>query len=92
MIIVEAVNNAYDYVKLSYVTLRYVHYVMFSYLMLNSNEPIKVAHLQKLANQSNKPIKNQSCSPSKISRSISVEWRSYDSEMVKPFLKQEKLL
>ena len=81
-------------IKLNYLTLPYVtfDYVMFSYLMLNSNEPIKVAHLQKLANQSNKPIKNQSCSPSKISRSISVEWRSYDSEMVKQFLKQEKLL
>ena len=37
--------------------------------MLNSNEPIKVAHLQKLANQRT----NQSCSPSKISQSVSVE-------------------
>ena len=39
---------------LNYLTLPYVtfDYVMFDYLMLNSNEPIKVAHLQKLANQS----------------------------------------
>ena len=41
MIIVEAVNNALT----SYIRL-------CSYVMLNSNEPIKVAHLQKLANQS----------------------------------------
>ena len=38
---VEAVNNALtSYIKLC------------NYVMLNSNEPIKVAHLQKLANQS----------------------------------------
>ena len=37
---VEAVNNALtSYVKLC------------NYVMFNSNEPIKVAHLQKLANQ-----------------------------------------
>ena len=41
MIIDEAVNNALT----SYIRL-------CNYVMLNSNEPIKVAHLQKLANQS----------------------------------------
>ena len=41
MIIVEVVNNALT----SYIRL-------CNYVMLNSNEPIKVAHLQKLANQS----------------------------------------
>ena len=41
MIIVEAVNNALT----SYIRL-------CNYVMLNSNEPIKVAHLQKLVNQS----------------------------------------
>ena len=41
MIIVEAVNNALT----SYIRL-------CNYVKLNSNEPIKVAHLQKLANQS----------------------------------------
>ena len=41
MIIVEAVNNA----LMSYIRL-------CNYVRLNSNEPIKVAHLQKLANQS----------------------------------------
>ena len=38
---VEAVNNA----LMSYIRL-------CNYVKLNSNEPIKVAHLQKLANQS----------------------------------------
>ena len=38
---VEAVNNA----LMSYIRL-------CNYVRLNSNEPIKVAHLQKLANQS----------------------------------------
>ena len=41
MIIVEAVNNA----LMSYIGL-------CNYVMLNPNEPIKVDHLQKLANQS----------------------------------------
>ena len=41
LIIVEAANNALT----SYIRL-------CNYVMLNSNEPIKVAHLQKLANQS----------------------------------------
>ena len=41
MIIVEAVNNA----LMSYIRL-------CNHAMLNSNEPIKVTHLQKLANQS----------------------------------------
>ena len=41
MIIVEVVNNALT----SYIRL-------CNYVMLNSNEPVKVAHLQKLANQS----------------------------------------
>ena len=41
MIIVEAVNNALT----SYIRL-------CNYVKLNSNEPIKVAHLQQLANQS----------------------------------------
>ena len=41
MIIVEAVNNTLT----SYIRL-------CNHAMLNSNEPIEVAHLQKLANQS----------------------------------------
>ena len=41
MSIVEAVNDALT----SYIRL-------CNYVMLNSNEPIKVAHLQKLVNQS----------------------------------------
>ena len=41
MIIVEAVNNP----LMSYIRL-------CNYVMLNSNEPTKVAHLQKLADQS----------------------------------------
>ena len=41
MIIVEVVNNALT----SYIR-------KCNYVMLNSKEPIKVAHLQKLANQS----------------------------------------
>ena len=41
MITVEAVNNALT----SYIGL-------CNYVILNSNEPIKVDHLQKLANQS----------------------------------------
>ena len=41
MIIVEAINNALT----SYIRL-------CNYAMLNTNEPIKVTHLQKLANQS----------------------------------------
>ena len=41
MIIVEVVNNALT----SYIRL-------CNYVMLNSNEPIKVARIQKLANQS----------------------------------------
>ena len=41
MIIVQAVNNAFaSYIRLC------------NYATLNSNEPIKVAHLQKSANQS----------------------------------------
>ena len=40
MIIVDAVNNALT----SYIRL-------CNYVTLNSNEPIKVVHLQKLANQ-----------------------------------------
>ena len=40
-LLLKAVNNALtSYIKLC------------NYVMLNSNEPIKVAHLQKLANQS----------------------------------------
>ena len=41
MIIVDAVNNALT----SYIRLR-------NYVMLNPNEPIKFAHLRKIANQS----------------------------------------
>ena len=41
MIIVEAVNNAFT----SYIRL-------CNYVILNPNEPMKVAHLQKLVNQS----------------------------------------
>ena len=33
---------------------------------------------------------NQSCSPSKISQSINVEWRICDREMVKQFFSESK--